>query len=264
MFARQAKAVRPLVGPETVKYCIDGTDEMLANLYEAGAVKKFCKKKSNPSYAQTGIDLNSRVLVVGGSGSGKTNWLVNYLIRSPRTFARIVVCSKEVEEPLYQYLADKLKSKITFLNPETMPTMHQLAETAEEGEETCVVWDDVVSDAASDRHFLKKLELYFLAGRKCFLTQVFLSQSYFRCPRFLRLNSTYIILLKLSSVRDLKMVIGDFTLGVTADELKDIYREATSAPMQALKIDVLSTDKNRKFARNFVEYFTIDDDSDDE
>lgn len=238
--------------------------KMLTNLYESKAVQKHCKKKNNPSFQETQMELNSRTICVGGSGSGKTNALVQYIMRAPRTFARIVVVSKGIKEPLYDMLAEKLQGRIVFHSPEDLPEMTKLMEQFDETEEVLLVWDDVVCDIMDDRKLNRKCSLYFLAGRKCNLTQWFLSQSYFKVPKFLRQNATYLILLKLSSAKDLSLVLSDFALGVTADELKDIYREATRERFQFLKVDVMSTDPNRKFSKNFKDFFQIENESDDD
>ena len=45
-------------------------------------------------------------------------------------------------------------------------------------------------------------------------------------------------MLKLSSMRDLNMVMADYNLGLSKDEVKAIYKDATKTAGDFLKIDV--------------------------
>ena len=80
----------------------------MQNLYQNPAVAKHVKKVNNPHYANTQIAVNSRVIVDGGTGSGKTNFMVNYISLTPDTFEHIIVINHGVEEPLYEFLKEKL------------------------------------------------------------------------------------------------------------------------------------------------------------
>ena len=71
------------------------------NMYEQPCVKKFIVRKKSPTEEATGIGYGSRILLIGGSNSGKTNALYNFLLLSPNTFCKVIVVSKEIEEPLY-------------------------------------------------------------------------------------------------------------------------------------------------------------------
>ena len=48
---------------------------------------------------------------------------------------------------------------------------------------------------------------YFIFGRKLGITSVYISQSYFKIPKTTRLQFSNLMLLKLSSMRDLNMVM---------------------------------------------------------
>ncbi len=103
----------------------------IINFYEQKKVKKYLKKADNPSWEFTNIDLNSRILIVGSSGSGKTNALLQYIYNSPNTFQKIVIVNKGIEEPLYDFLKNEkeLKGKIAFYTLANLPSMEELKAT---------------------------------------------------------------------------------------------------------------------------------------
>ncbi len=229
------------------------------NFYQQKKVKKHIKRKENPSYHLTNIDLNSRILIVGASGAGKTNALLHYIYNSPNTFAKIVICSKGIEEPLYEFLKEEfqkksLRGKLEFHSLESMPTLEQIADLKEDkDEEWLIVFDDLVNDIPKKD---TKVKNYYIAGRKLGCTMVFISQSYFRVDKVVRNQLNYLLLLKLSSARDLRLVMSDYALGITPEELVELHRDATREPMQFLKIDINTGDENKKFSKGFLDYYT--------
>ena len=51
---------------------------------------------------------NSMISCIGGTGSGKTNALMNYLARSSGEFTKIIICSFSItDEPLYRTIKEK-------------------------------------------------------------------------------------------------------------------------------------------------------------
>lgn len=239
---------------------------MLTNLYESHCVKKHCVKKKCPSFANTQMCLNARSIVVGGSSSGKTHALFHYLLKSPNTYAKVIIVNKGIDEPLYQTMRDKLKGNIQFYLLPELPTVNELYKLKDDDKaEWLVVFDDLVNDL-DDKKSLQKVSNYYITGRKLGFTMFFLTQSYFKTPKILRLNSTYIILLKLSSNRDLNLIIPDFQLGIEKKELEQIYQVATKKKFDFLKIDTDSTDPNKKFSHNFTSFFKVSEEegTDDE
>lgn len=229
---------------------------ILANLYENKTVKKYIKTKDSPTRDATGINYRDRVMIVGGSGSGKSHSLLHFLLLSPDTFTKIIVVNKGIEEPIYETLKDKLKSKIVFYELHKFPDMNTLVKLHledENNDELLILYDDIVNDLKGN----ETINNYFIAGRKQNMTQIFLSQSYFKVPKVIRLQLTHLILLKLSSVRDLNIIMTDYTLGIEKEELKQLYQDATSNKFHFLLIDINSTDENRKFSYCFNDWYKI-------
>jgi len=231
----------------------------MINFYQTKQVKKYLPKTENPSFENTKIALNSRILIIGSSGAGKTNALLNYLMASPNTFSHIHIVFREFE-PLYELLRDKV-NQITFYDDiAKLPDLKEIRKGRDKEEQQLVVFDDWVNDV----HKYPKVSELFIRGRKCNLTTIFIAQAYFKIPKLIRLQMTYLILLKLSSGKDLRLVLGDFALGLDMNTLTEIYKDATKEPMSFLKIDVNSGDPNKKFSKNFTGFYRVEDDSSDE
>ena len=133
-------------------------NEMI-NFYEHKEVKKMATKYHNPYFEDTQIAIPARIGVVAPSGTGKTQWLLNYISKSYNTFGHIIVVYKS-SEPLYEFLRNKIGSKhITFYTKLTdLPAPNDLNMG---DKQVLLVFDDCVAEKDQ-----RKIEEYFLRGRK--------------------------------------------------------------------------------------------------
>ena len=116
------------------------------NFYELPKTKKYLKKANNPHYDETFIDLNSRVLICGQSGSGKTNSLIQYIYKTPDTFAKIIVVYKEIE-PLYEMLRDNCKRGIAFYTDlGKLGNIEKIRNGLEKEQEVLLIIDDWINE----------------------------------------------------------------------------------------------------------------------
>jgi hypothetical protein len=223
------------------------------NIYETKGIKKYLTKKTNPSFDKTQIELNSRILIVGASGSGKTNALANYLVSSPNTYAKIHIVYKD-SEPIYDLMKEKLKKNVVFYtSPGDLPTLKEMRKDHEDSDNILLVIDDWVDQAAS----FPNMSDIFIRGRK-FITTIFITQSYYKVPKIWRSQLTYLILLKLSSNKDLKLVLSDYSLGLELEQLVSLYKQSTDQKFSFFKLDINSSDVNKKYSKNFKEFYKIE------
>ena len=121
------------------------------------------------------------------------------------------------------------------------------------GENTLLVIDDMCNEKNQE-----VVNEYFIFGRKLGITSVYISQSYFKIPKTTRLQFSILMLLKLSSMRDLNMVMADYNLGLTKDEVKSIYKDATQRSGDFLKIDPNTPDNNKRYSRNWTDFYMVE------
>lgn len=206
----------------------------------------------NPSKAKHGMDVPFRMLVIGTTGSGKTNLVLEVLSRFKDTFGKVLVCCANRNEPLYKYLASKLKEgeEVAFYEGyEQIPNVDSLDN--DHIEQHLIIFDDLVLE--TNPRLVRIIEEYFIRGRKKGLSVMYLTQSYFRTPKVIRLNSNYILLKKLGCTRDLVWVLKDYSLGVDREALLALYKEATAERGDFLLIDVQTADENQRFRKNFLQ-----------
>ena len=123
-----------------------------------------------------------------------------------------------------------------------------------------VVFDDCVTYPENQQGVIKELAV---RGRKIGrgISMCYLSQSFYKIPRLVRLQFNYLILLKLGSKRDLNMILADCSLGIEKDELVTLYKDAVKQPFHFLKIDLETGDENKKFSKNFTDFYHIENES---
>ena len=76
---------------------------------------------------------------------------------------------------------------------------------------------------------------------------MYISQSFYHTPIMIRKNIGYLIIKKLSSMRDLARIIADCSLTETKEEILKMYKEATKNKFGFLLIDLQAS----KYYQNF-------------
>ena len=228
----------------------------MTNFYQHKGMKEFITDFYNPNFESHQIKVPIRVSVIAASGSGKTQWLLNLIYRCNDTFGHIYVCYR-TSEPLYQFLEKSIGAdKITFFT--SLSKFIQPSEIKKDCQ-CLVVFDDVVNYSEKEQKIIAE---YYIRGRKIGKgsSMCYLSQSFFKIPKIIRLQTNYLILLKLSSKRDLNLILADYGLGVDREELMTIYKDATKIPFDFLKVSTDERDDNRRFSKNWTSFYNIGDD----
>jgi hypothetical protein len=231
--------------------------DTITNFYEHKDFKKLLTKYHNPGYAQTRMEIPARIGVIATSGTGKTNWLLQYISKCPDTFFHIYVVYK-TSEPLYEFLKEKIGAKnITFFTKlSDLPNPNDLNMG---NKQLLMVFDDCT--ALKDQN---KIEEYYLRGRKLYgsITMIYLSQNYFSIPTLIRRQFSYIIILKLSGAKDMKQIIANYSLGLDPNKIVKLYKHATRDKMNFFKINVESREPNEMYSHNFTGFYKVESDSD--
>ena len=208
---------------------------MIKNFYEL--IPKQSKSARNPGYEKHGLEVAFYMIIIGGSGSGKTNVLMSFIQLSSNTFSKIAICVKNADEPLYNLLQKKCEG-IEFYENGDIPDMKDF----EESTSSLIVFDDLVLEKDQS-----KISEYFIRGRKLGITCIYISQSYYKIPKIIRINCRYIILKKLSSNKDLKLIINEYNLNYNMEEILKLYEIATRDFTDFLLIDT----KDNIFRKNY-------------
>ena len=212
--------------------------------------KKFLLKAHNPNYKKHGINLPFRMLIIGGSGAGKTQTLLNLIHNMNGTFNKIYVITKNKHEPLYEYLEEKLKDDISVI--EGIDAAPDLDKDISKKDQTLIVMDDLVLEKNQ-----KPLEEYFIRARKQNASLVYISQSYFAVPPMIRKNLNYLIIKRLSNQPDLFRIMREYSLGVEKDVLLKLYEESIKDNKQDFLLVDLDAEPENRFRKNFNDIYEL-------
>ena len=69
-----------------------------------------------------------------------------------------------------------------------------------------IVFDDMIADMIHNKKLNSIVTELFIRGRKLNISLVFITQSYFKVPKDVRLNSTHFFILKISNERELQQI----------------------------------------------------------
>ena len=134
-----------------------------------------------------------RILIIGGSGSGKTNLLLN-LIENQSDIDKIYLYAKDPYEPKYQYLINKregvginhFKDPNDFIKYSN--DMHDVYKNIndynpDKENKILIVFDDMIVEMIHNKKLNSVVSELFIRGRKQNISLVVITQSYFKVPK---------------------------------------------------------------------------------
>ena len=153
------------------------------------------------------------ILTVGGSGSGKTNTLLN-LINNQPDVDKIYLYVKDPYEAKYQYLINKREKvglnhcddpKAFMEYSNDMQDVYKIIEdyNPRKNRKVLIVFADMIADMINNKKLNPIVTELFIRGRKLNISIVFITQSYFKVPKDIRLNSTHFFIMKIPNKREL-------------------------------------------------------------
>lgn len=206
---------------------------------------KYLSKAHNPNYHNHKINVPFRMGIIGFSGSGKTNLLMDLLYRMNGTFNQIVLCIPSAHEPIYNFLKDKFRD-----HPELFHVFEggrapspddDIFEDKES--QNLVIFDDLITFKNSQ----SKINDWFIRGRKVGknTSVIYLSQNYYSIPKIARNQMSHIIIKKISGLKDRNMIMREFTNDLTKEQFEKLYEECTQNFGDFLMIDHVASPKER-------------------
>ena len=94
----------------------------------------------------------------------------------------------------------------------------------------------------------------FIRGRKLNISIVFITQSYFKVPKDVRLNSTHFFVMKILNKRELQQIASNNSSDIGFKDFIKIYKKCTAEPYYFLVNDTtLPSDDPLRFRKNLLE-----------
>ena len=170
------------------------------------------------------LDHQYRTLVIEISGSRKTNVLLNS-INNQLDIDKIYLYAKDPCEAKYQLLIKKREStglkhfnvlKSFQMYSNDMQNVYKDIEEYNIGKESkiLIAFNDMISDIINNKKLNSIITELFIKGTKLNISLVFITQSYFKVPKDVRLNSTYFFIMKISNKRELQQIALNHSLDI--------------------------------------------------
>ena len=105
-----------------------------------------------------------------------------------------------------------------------------------------IVFDDVIVDMINNKKLNSIVTELFIRGRK--LNIYFITQSYFKVPKYLRLNTTHFFIAKIPNERALQQIAINHSSDIRTEVFINIYRKYTGKPYSFLVIDTTLVTEN--------------------
>lgn len=216
--------------------------------------KKLIRQYHNPHYEQHKITVPFYGLICGGTGSGKTQTLLNIIKKMNNTFEKIILCVKSADEPLYKHLVMKIPSaQLEVYEDGIVPDVNKYKD---EKQQMLVVFDDLVNM----KNQTPIIEWY-IRGRKIAggCSMLYLTQSFFKVPKTIRIQCNHIFLKRLTTLRDLNLVISDYGLTGMKKEIIKQYKNITNESKVPFLLIRTDGEPSERFSKNFTSFLHIND-----
>ena len=116
-----------------------------------------------------------------------------------------------------------------------------------------LVFDDMIADMINNKKLNPIVTKSFIRGRKLNISIVFITQSYFRVAKDVRLNSTHFFIKKISNKRELWQIALNHSSDIDFKDFMKISKKCTPEPYSFLVNDTtLPSDKPLRFRKNLL------------
>ena len=121
--------------------------------------------------------------------------------------------------------------------------------------EILIVFDDMIADMIQNKKLNSIVTELLIRGRKLNISLVFITQSYFKVPKDVRLNTTHFFITKILSKRELQQIAINHSSDISTEDFVNIYRKYTAEPYSFFVNDTTLTSDNRlRFRKSLFGY----------
>ena len=172
---------------------------------------------------------------------------------------------KDPYEAKYQYLTN-IRRKVglkRFNDPEafiensndTQDVYKNIDECNIDKEHKILIVFDMIADMINNKKLTLIVTELFIRGRKLNISLVFITKSYFKVPKDVRLNTTHFFITKIRNRRELREIATNHSSDIGTKDFTNIYRKCTVEPYYFLVNDtMLPSDNPLRFRKLFLKY----------
>ena len=148
---------------------------------------------------------------------------------------------KDPYEAKYQYLINKRKK----VGLDHFKDLRAFLEYSNDMQDVCkniedynpnirrkilIVFDDMIADMINNKKLNPVVTELFIRGRELNISIVFITQSYYKVPKNVRLNSTHFFIMKIPNKRELRQIALNHSSDIDFKDFMKIYKKCTAEP----------------------------------
>ena len=178
-------------------------------------------------------------MIIAPTGQGKTNLLLNMLLNSKQglCYDKCIIYTINPDQHKYKLLVNFFETVkkemgddiLTIESPENVVAVQDLDSSLNK----VIIFDDIKLDTGN----MNQIKEYFSLSRNKNCNCIYLTQSYYDVPKYIRRNTKCFVIFGNLDNKDIRQLADDHSCGVTKDEFKQIYHEAVSDKYSFLVID---------------------------
>ena len=88
-----------------------------------------------------------------------------------------------------------------------------------------IVFDDMIADMINNKKLNSIVTELFIRGRKLNISLAFITQSYFKVPKDVRLNSTHFFIMKIQNKREFQQIALNHSTNINSKDFIKIYKK---------------------------------------
>ena len=100
-----------------------------------------------------------------------------------------------------------------------------------------IVFDDMIADMINNKKLNSVVTELFIRGRKLNISLAFITQSYFKVAKDLRLNSTHFFIMKFPNKRELQQIVLNHSSDIGFKDFMKIYKKCNAEPYSFIVLD---------------------------
>ena len=117
-----------------------------------------------------------------------------------------------------------------------------------------IVFDDMIVDMVHNKKLNSIVAELFIRGRKLNISLIFITQSYFKAPKDVRLNTSHFFITKIPNKRELQQITTNHSSDINTNDFANIYRKCTSEQYSFLVDDTrLAPNNPLRFRKNLFD-----------
>ena len=119
-----------------------------------------------------------------------------------------------------------------------------------------ILFDDMIADITKNKKPDSIVTEFSIRGRNINISLVFMTQSYFRFPKDVRVNAAHFFISKIPNRRELQEIARNLSSNISTKDFTKIYRECTAEPYSFLANDTtLASNNPLRFRKNLFNIY---------